>query len=98
MSENLRSDIVLSVNRALLGEVFSELVAVSCKVENERRFELTFFVDSEVSDALSEDISCIETEIIADFPVGFEISHKVVRAKRASLLTPDAFWIFLSKA
>lgn len=97
MNENLRSDIVLSVNRALLGEVFPELVAVSCEVEDERKFELTFFVDSELPAFKVEDISCIETEVIADFPSNFEISHKVVNSRQASLPASDAFWIFLRK-
>ncbi|MET3652591.1 hypothetical protein [Dyella japonica] len=94
---NLRSDIVLSANRALLGQVFPELVAVSCTMYNERKFELTFFVDSAPPAFREEDISCIETEVIADFPENFEISHRIVLSKRAALPAPDAFWIFLRK-
>jgi len=97
MNENLRSDIVLSVNRALLGEVFPELVAVSCEIEGERKFELTFFVDSKLPAFKAEEISCIETEVLADFPNDFEISHKIVSSRQASLTASDAFWIFLRK-
>lgn len=97
MSDNLRSDIVMSVNRALLGEVFPELVAVSCGIESDSKFELTFFIDPLLPDSMEESISCIETEVIADFPENFEISHKVVLSKQADLPTSDAFWIFLRK-
>lgn len=98
MSDNLRSDIILSVNRALLGEIFPELVAVSCKVESESKFELTFFVDSVIPSSRVEDISCIETEILADFPENFIISYKIVISERTSPPALGAFWIFLRKS
>ncbi|WP_145985373.1 hypothetical protein [Marilutibacter maris] len=97
MNKNLRSDITLSVNRALLGEVFCELVAVSCKTEGESRFELIFYVDSAPSDSMEEDVSCVETEVMADFPASFEISHKVVQFEQSHLNASDVFWIFLRK-
>lgn len=96
MSDNLRPSIILSVNRALLGEVFPELVAVSCDVASEKKFELIFFVDRVLPESTNEDISCIETEVIADFPSDFEISHRVVVSDHAELSSGD-FWIFLRK-
>lgn len=96
MIDSLRSEIVLSVNRALVGEVFPELVAVSCHIVAERQFVLTFFVESEPSDPMIEDISCIETEIIADFPSNFEITHEI-KVSRHVKLEVDSFWIFLKK-
>lgn len=48
-SGQLRSDIVLSVNLALLGEVFADLVAVSCVIESERKFALSFLVEKVIS-------------------------------------------------
>jgi len=97
MNESLRSRVILSVNRALLGEVFRELVAVSCELESEKSFKLTFFVDSDLPGFMEEEISCIETEVIADFPSSFEISHEV-RISRQPRLTPsEEFWIFLRK-
>jgi hypothetical protein len=97
MSENVRSSIVLSVNRALVGEVFPELIAVSCMIASETQFELVFHVDSILTDSKADDISCIETEVIADFPGDFEISHKVIVSNRADLPS-DGFWIFLRKS
>jgi len=97
MIEKLQSKIILSVNRALLGEIFPELVAVSCDIESEKKFKLNFFVDSKLSTLKAEDISCIETEVIADFPSSFEISHEIIISNHASLMTCDSFWIFLRK-
>jgi hypothetical protein len=97
MSDKLRSDIILSANRALLGEVFPELVAVSCAIVSESKFDLTFFVDSSRPDSLDQSISCIEAEVIADFSGDFEISHKIVLSKNADLPSSNAFWIFLRK-
>ncbi len=96
MNDSLRSEIILSVNRALVGEVFPELVAVSCHVVAERQFALTFFVESEPSGPIIEDISCIETEIIADFPSDFEITHEIKVSGHVKLEV-NGFWIFLRK-
>lgn len=97
MSDTLRTAVILSVNRALLGEVFPELVAVACEIANEWKFRLVFVVDSKLVDFKSEELSCIETEVIADFSSDFEISHEVIRSRKVSLPTSDAFWIFLRK-
>jgi len=97
MSDSVLSSIVLSVNRALLGEVFPELVSVSCLIVHEKKFELIFHVDSVLPDAKVEDISCIETEVIADVPGDVEISHRIVVSHRADL-PPGGFWIFLKKS
>ncbi|MBV6785821.1 hypothetical protein KWH02_11560 [Xanthomonas campestris pv. uppalii] len=94
----LKPDITLSVNRALLGEVFTELVAVSCFLASENEFELTFFVDSMIPDFKEEEISCIETEVMADFPEDFKISHKIVVSPQPVLSALNSFWIFLRKA
>lgn len=94
MIENLRSEIVLSVTRALIGEVFPELVAISCKIASNTKFELCFFVAPDLANSKAEDISCIETEVIADFPNDFEISHRIVVSNHARL-SPGEFWIFL---
>lgn len=94
---NLRSEIVLSVSRALLGEVFPELIAVAGRIDTDRKFELIFFVDAVLSDSQAEDVACVETEVIADFPDDFEISHTILVAQQVGLPASDAFWIFQRK-
>lgn len=77
MSESARSKIILSINRALLGEVFPRLMAVACKLYEGKRFEIIFFV-SDVPEAEEiEAMSCVEAEVIADFDSDYDISHSV---------------------
>jgi len=83
---------VLSVNRRLLGEVFSELADVSCVIASDKKFEIIFTVDGILSDDHVKDISCIETEIMADFHDNFDISHKIVVSETAAPV--DAFCTF----
>lgn len=72
-------EIRLSVMRALWGEVFPQLRAVVCRIEGPKEFAIEFFVDGVVTDEMVESLSCVETEVIADFPDDFQIGHKVVR-------------------
>lgn len=97
MTDNVRSGIVLSVNRALVGEVFPELIGVSCVIVSGKQFELFFHVDAILPDGKVEDVSCIATEVIADFPSDVEIPHRIVVSHRAEL-PPGGFWIFLRKS
>lgn len=95
MNNDLRSKIILSANRALLGEVFESLFAVACNVVGNREFELTFFVDLIDLKSREEIISSIETEIISDFPDYFKITSRVAVADDAGLSGENSFWIFL---
>lgn len=92
----MRADITLSVNRALWGEVFPELVGVTCQLHGSSAFELVFFVDAPIVEEWVEQICCIETEVIADFPADVEISHRIVETDQVST-SGDGFLIFLRK-
>lgn len=93
---SLRAQIILSVNRALLGEVFPALVGVACQPDGITAFELVFFVDTPSVEDWREDISCIETEVIADFPADMVITHRIVASAQAAV-SGDGFLIFLRK-
>lgn len=97
MNHSFRSEIILSVNRALLGEVFPALVGVCCSIEGEGGFDLTFFVDAEPTALVEEDISCIETDVIADFSDSVEVSHRIEVSTKPGLPTSSSFWIFLRR-
>jgi hypothetical protein len=77
MSESIRQKIILSINRALLGEVFPRLMAVACKIYEEKKFELIFFVSEPLDAEEVEAMSCVETEVIADFDADYDISHSI---------------------
>ncbi|WP_267085894.1 hypothetical protein [Xanthomonas sacchari] len=96
MKDNLQSKIFLSISRALLGEVFSELVAVCCRIVGDRNFEIIFFVDTELSASKVDCLSMVETEVLADFP-DFDISHVILRTGPGHVPQCDGFWIFMRK-
>jgi hypothetical protein len=73
----LKSEITSSVIRALKGEVLPWLVAVGCIAHEEKSFELIFFVSPPTSDQIIDALSCVETEVIADFESDYEISHSI---------------------
>lgn len=79
MSPNLRVDIAMSIMRALWGEVTPNVRAVLARIVGEDAFSIEFYVDGMVDDQFAEAASCVETEVMADFPARFEISHAVVR-------------------
>ena len=79
MSSELRSAIFFSIARALWGEVYPEMRSVAYVVLAENAFRIDFYVDGELSDELIESACVVETEVIADFPSTFEITHRVIR-------------------
>ncbi|WP_343650825.1 hypothetical protein [Stenotrophomonas sp.] len=97
MTNSFRAEIFLSVSRALIGEVFPSLVAVCALVTGPDNFTLHFFLDRDVDDHLEDAISCIETEVIADFARQINIEAEIRTAQRPQLPEEDAFWIFHRK-
>ncbi len=97
MTNSFRAEIFLSVSRALIGEVFSSLVAVCAFETGPDDFTLYFFLDRDVDDHLEDAISCIETEVIADFTRQINIEIEIRTAQRPQLPEKDAFWIFSRK-
>jgi hypothetical protein len=62
-----RISAILSMNRALLGEVSPSLRAAKIKW-NEEIAHLYFYYDGKISEEDYEAAECVATEIIADFP------------------------------
>jgi hypothetical protein len=64
---------ILSMNRALWGEVSPALRAARIKW-NEKQVHLFFYYDGEISEKDHESAECVATEVIADFPeLNFEV-------------------------
>lgn len=97
MASGFRVEIFVSVSRALIGEVFPSLVAVCAFVTGPDDFTLHFFVDREIDDDLEDAISCIATEVIADFARQINVAVEVRAVARPQLPQRDAFWIFHRK-
>lgn len=62
-----RTSAILSLNRALWGEVFPELRAARIRWDNEK-VSLFFYCDGEISDDDRESLECVGTEVLAEFP------------------------------
>ncbi len=72
MNIPLRTRVLLSVQRALLGEISSAVRHVGVTFD-EAEIRLRWVFDGPVSEADAESASCVETEVIADMP-----DHRVV--------------------
>lgn len=62
-----RISAILSLNGALIGEVFSQLRVAKIQWDNEK-VSLLFYYDGEISEDDRESLECIATEVISDFP------------------------------
>ena len=69
---------MLSVQRALLGEVSSAMRAVLVEFD-ETRVEITFVFDGEISEEDTESASCVETEVIADMREDSVVTARCLR-------------------
>lgn len=97
MTNNFRVEIFISVSRALIGEVFPSLVAVCAYITGPDDFTLHFFIDRETDEDIEDAVSCIETEVIADFARQINVKVEIRTAERPQLPEKDAFWIFYRK-
>lgn len=84
-----RVSAILSLNRALLGEVFPQLRAAKIQWDEEK-VNLFFYYDGEISEDDRESLECVATEVISDFPDhGLEV--EIVRCDYpARVLQSDA--------
>ncbi len=77
MSE-LRSRLLLSAQRALLGEVFPALRAVTIRWSKDA-IALRAYVDGELLDDDAESLSCIATELTADLWQEMRVDYEAIR-------------------
>jgi hypothetical protein len=77
----------LSAQRALLGEVTPNMLAVSLEVTNDR-LVVKFDFESQPSEEEIDATQCISTEILADFP---EINHVEERIGVNKKVAKDKF-------
>lgn len=73
-----RVNVLLSLQRALLGEVFPALRAVTVEW-SDTSVKFFAYVDGEVQEEDEESISCVATEVTADFPAEVDVSWEVIR-------------------
>lgn len=98
MQTDLRVRITMSLVRALWGEITQDVRAVLARIDGEASFSIEFYVDGSAIEQFVEPASCIETEVLADFPENFSISHEVIRLDSPSKVpVGDGVLIYLRK-
>jgi hypothetical protein len=93
--QEFRNEVILSFNRALVGEVLPELIGVTISWTN-GQIRAVFYYDRPLDDDLIENCEEIETEVLADFE-GIDIDVQPVWAPEKSALQPLQLWVFLRK-
>jgi len=78
IDSELRQNVLLSLQRALLGEVFPALRTVSVEISNDG-VKFYCYVDGPPTEEDLESLECVETEVMADFAEDFDVSHEVLQ-------------------
>ena len=82
---------------ALLGEIIPSLRAVTVDVK-ENKIIITSYYDGIISEDLIEDVSCMETEVMAAFFPEYQIEWKAVRCDFPTKIElNDAYYVMKRK-
>lgn len=88
-----RVAVLLSLQRALLGGVSARLRAVTVQFDAVST-EVRAFYDGAVTDEDREAMSCVETEVIADFSESDEVSVECFRLDAPCAVPPPGKLVF----
>lgn len=102
--DNIYAEIILSINRALLGDVNPSLRGVAFEWNPlEEEIIVFFYHDGELSDALMNHYDCIDFEASADFFLEedsiklIKNDFKIVSAKYPTPLPDHDHWVYRRK-
>ena len=91
----IRTKLLLSTQRALLGAVSPALREVSCGWQA-KQIKLRFVYDGEISDQDRDAAHIVGAEVIADFPADWDIEENIARLDApAKLIQPDTVAILV---
>jgi len=88
--------VLLSLQRALLGEVTPNLRVVTVTYDLES-IHFDAFFDGPIGDEEREGMSLVETEVLAEFPATHKITHGVIRLDAPAPLPKDRIWVYYRK-
>lgn len=88
-----RPGVLLSLQRALLGEVFPALRTVTAEW-TARALKIYFYVDGQLNDSDEGSVFSIAGEVAADFEPEISVSHEVVRCDAPMPVKDDRVWAF----
>lgn len=98
MDEPLRSELLLSLQRALVGAVPASLRAVTCDWA-ERKIVVRCIFDRTVDPGDADDMAVVGAEVISDFPPHMALDEQVVRVDHPVSLAPHFLraWAYMRK-
>ncbi|SEP10929.1 hypothetical protein SAMN02800692_3734 [Luteibacter sp. UNC138MFCol5.1] len=79
MSPDDPAYIILSVSRALWGEIWPSYRAVMCRVRSNSAINIEYVVDGEIQSGMLESVSLVETSVLADFDENVEVASTLLR-------------------
>lgn len=88
-----RCEVLLSIQKALLGEIPPSLRAVTVSW-NETDLKFFCYFDGPISEEDKESMSCVETELIADLPEDNNISYDVIRIDAPQRIEAEGVWVY----
>jgi hypothetical protein len=83
----------LSLQRALLGEVPPALRAVVFSMK-ELTIASRFYFDGPISQEDDESVSCVETEVLADYDQEYTIAVRCIRLDFPLPIYDDGVWVY----
>lgn len=86
----------LSLQRALLTQISPQLRGVAFSVENQCVC-IHFYFDGPISEDDTESVSCVETEVIADYYPELSVSAKSIRLDMPNPMLDGGTWVYLRR-
>lgn len=92
-----RCSVLVTSQQALLGEVTTNLRAVSVKSYDSSSLHLVAFFDSTLNEQDKEAMALVETELLAAFPENHHLVFEVKVWPEPKLIPKDHIWIYCRK-
>jgi hypothetical protein len=86
----------LSIQRALLGMVAANLRAVAFSI-NDEALDIRCYFEGVVGEEEKETMSCVETEILADYESEFSVEVHVLPLDPFEPIIDDGVWVYHRK-
>lgn len=92
-----RISVLLSLQRALLGNVPMSLRGVSVNYDDPKKVVIEWFFDGEISEEDQETADDFHTEVIADFDEDVKVTLEVKRVDYPERIDPQGQWVYYRK-
>ena len=84
----------LSIQRALLGMIHERIRAIVFSV-TKKELNIRFYFDGYITESDKEAVSCVETEILADYDSDYSILCNCLRLDAPNVIEDDGVWAYL---